>query len=58
MAYLPLILLIALLAMTLYFLRATNEAVARGRPTGGMGETVVRDKAIEDRKTVEDKASS
>lgn len=58
MTYLPLLLLVALLAMTLYFLRATSEAANKGRPVGGMGETGVREQAKEDKKTVEEKASS
>lgn len=54
MAYLPLILLLGLLAMTIYFLRATSLAVEKGRPVRGMGGHAVKEQAKEDKEKMDD----
>ncbi|TFL17688.1 hypothetical protein [Jannaschia formosa] len=58
MAYLPLILLLGLLAMTVYFLRATSAAVDKGKPVGGMGGGAVMDQAKEDKKKADERKAN
>ena len=52
MAFLPIILLLILLAVAVYFLRATTMAVDRGEHVGGMGERGVKTQAEQDKKKV------
>ena len=49
------ILLVLLLAVTLYFLRATSAAADRGMPVRGMGGHAVREQAKEDKAAYEAK---
>ncbi|UWQ18854.1 hypothetical protein [Jannaschia sp. M317] len=55
MAFLPIILLLALLAMCVYFLRATSMAVEAGRPVTGLGGGAAKAQAANDTAKVADK---
>jgi hypothetical protein len=58
MAYLPLILLLGLLAMTVYFLRATSAAADKGVPVRGMGGHAVKEQAKEDKASYDENKDS
>jgi hypothetical protein len=57
MAYLPLILLLGLLVMTVYFLRATSAAADKGVPVRGMGGHAAKEKAKEDKASYDEHKS-
>jgi hypothetical protein len=57
MTILPLILLLILLAVAIYFLRAASAAADAGRPVGGMGEDAVTRQAKQDKAKAEESKS-